>query len=336
MPTGQTEYGDVNPETAGYLSKKFLERALEYMPFEPFVSGITLPANETKTLRFRRWVGDWDAAVENMYLAEGVVPTAQQVTMEDVTVTLSQMGGLTKLTDVIEDTHTDPVLNQMYDILSEQAPRIIELDRYYTLRAATSKYYSNGSARGNVNTAITTNLLKKIIRFLQRNSALPITKYAKTTPDYDTANLNPCWIAIGHIDLQGDIEGLSGFIPARNYPTHEKVFEGEPGSWQRIRFILSPMVAPYKNSGGAKGTMVSTGGTSADVYPLFIFGKNAWDSVALKGKFAVKPMVVNPGNINQANPLAQFGYCSWKTMQKSVITSDDWCAVAEVAATELS
>src|SRR5208337_4999008 len=123
MPLGTTTYGDINPETAGYLSKVFLTRALTLMSFEPFVSGKVLPGNETKLMRFRRYIGDNNFAQANMYLTEGVVPNAQQVTMEDVTVTLRQMGGLMKLTDVVQDTHTDPVLNQMVMIQGEQAPR---------------------------------------------------------------------------------------------------------------------------------------------------------------------------------------------------------------------
>ena len=81
--------------------------------------------------------------------------------------------------------------------------------------------------------------------------------------------------------------------------------------------------------------MISTGGTSADVYPIYIFGQMAWDSVALKGQFAIKPVVVNPSSVNQANPLGQFGFVGWKTMQGTLIKNDTWNVLLEVAATEL-
>lgn len=335
MATGTMEYGSISPETAGYLSKKFLKRALANMPFEPFVSGVTLPGNETKVMRFRRWTGDWDTAVSNMYLTEGVVPLAQQVSMEDVTVTLKQMGGLMKLTDVVNDTHTDPVLNQMFEILGEQGPRLVELDRFYALRATTNKYYANGTARTDVNTVVTTTLLKKATRNLERNLAAKITKIAKTSPDFNTENINPAYIGIGHIDLRGDVEALTGFTFVKDYPANVKPFENEVGSWGNIRFILGTLTVPYANGGGAKGTMISTSGTSADVYPLYIFGQMAWDSVALKGQFAIKPTVVSPNTVNHANPLAQFGFCGWKTMQATIILNDKWNVLLEVAATEL-
>lgn len=336
MPVGTTEYGDINPVTAGFLSKKFLERALQYMPFEPFVSGETLPANETKVMRMRRYYGDWDTAVAAMYIDEGETPVEQQLQSVDVTVTLVQMGGIMKLTDVVNDTHTDPVLKQQFEVLSEQAPRIIEYDRFLTLRAATNKYYSNGSARSAVNTAVSVNLIKKAVRNLERSIAMPITKVAKTSPDFNTENINPCFIGIGHIDLRADLEGLAGFTLVKDYPSNVKPYEGEVGAYGRIRFILSTMPVPYADAGGAKGTMISTTGTSADVYPIFIFGKDAWDSVALKGLFAIKPMVVSPSSINAANPMGLFGFTSWKTMAGTLIKNDTWCVLLEVAAVELS
>lgn len=335
MPGGTTEYGTINPETAGYLAKKFLTRALSLMAFEKFVSGETLPGNSTKLMRFRRYYGDMDFATTNMYLTEGVVPNAQQLKSEDVSVTLRQMGGLMKLTDVVQDTHTDPVLNQMITILGEQGPRLIELDRFYTLRAATNKYYSNGAARTAVNTAPTVALFKKVVRNLERNIALSITKAAKTSPDFNTESINPCYIAICHVDLRGDLEALTGFTLVKDYPSSVKPYPGECGAYGLIRFILTTETVPYANAGGAKGAMISTSGVSADVYPIFIFGQMAWDSVALKGKFAVTPMVVSPQTVNHANPMGQFGFVSWKTMQATVITNDNWCVLVECAATEL-
>ncbi len=336
MPMGTTEYGTINPETAGYLAKKFLTRALALMALEPFVTGQTLPGNSTKQMRFRRYVGDDTFAQDNMYLTEGVVPNAQQVNMEDVTIDLRQMGGIMKITDVVEDTHTDPVLNQMYDILGEQGPRLVELDRFYTLRAATNKYYSNGAARSAVNTAITAGLLKKVVRNLQRNLAQKMTKMAKTDPDFNTESILPAFIAVCHVDLKGDIKGLAGFTDIKDYPKSVKIFDGEIGSVEEIRFILTTMTVPYANAGGAKGLMISTGGVNADVYPVFIFGQMAWDSVALKGKFAVTPTVVSPKTVNHANPLAQFGFVGWKTMQGTLILRDQFCCLLEVAATELT
>src|SRR3990167_6102985 len=163
-----TVYGDIIPEVAGFLAKTLLKRAVPLQVLEPFVSGETLPSNETKTMRFRRIEGDITFAKNNAYLSEGVTPNAQQPTQTDYTLTLRQMGGLMKLTDVIENHHTTRIGQQMFEILGEQAPRIIETDRFFALRAATNKYYSgSATSRATVIAPIQKSLLNKIVRKLK-------------------------------------------------------------------------------------------------------------------------------------------------------------------------
>lgn len=338
MALGTDTYPNLSPETTGYLHGILLKRALPLMPFEPFVSGKELPGNETKVMRFRRLRLDYDTAITNMYITEGIVPPSQQTIQEDVTVTLKQIAALVKITDVVEDTHTSKVLKETFSNLGEIAPRLVELDRWYALRASTNKYYSNGAVRTAVNTPVTASLLRKAVRNLERNVAMKITKVAKTSPDFNTENIAPAYIAVGHIDLRSDIEGLAGFTFVSNYPSNVKVFPGEIGAMGagNVRFILTSLFPSYASGGGAKGAMISTDGTSADVYPIYIFGQDAWDSVALKGQFAIKPVVVNPGAISHSNPLGQFGFCGFKTMQGTLITNDNWNVLLEVAATELT
>jgi N4-gp56 family major capsid protein len=77
--------------------------------------------------------------------------------------------------------------------------------------------------------------------------------------------------------------------------------------------------------------MLSTTGTSADVYPVLFLGRDAYGIVALKGMFALTPMVVNP-KPSDSDPLAQRGHVSWKSMQTAVILQDAWMVRLEVAA----
>ena len=86
--------------------------------------------------------------------------------------------------------------------------------------------------------------------------------------------------------------------------------------------------------GGDKGTMLSTTGTKADVYPIIYVGTDSYGLIALKGQFAITPMVVNP-KPSDSDPLAQRGHVGWKTMQTAVILNDLWMARAEVAVTAL-
>ena len=81
--------------------------------------------------------------------------------------------------------------------------------------------------------------------------------------------------------------------------------------------------------------MISTSGTSSDVYPYIYLGRNCAAISALKGKYAIVPMVINP-TPSKSDPLGQRGSISWKTMQGAVILNDLWMGVLESAVLELA
>lgn len=323
-------YGDISPRTAAYVAKELLTRGLPLLVFEKFMQTKPLPANNTTSMVFRRYNA---LPLATTPLVEGVTPTGKKLTKTDVTCTLKQYGDLVEITDVVQDTHEDPILKETSELLGEQAAQTIEAIRYYVLRACLNKYYANGTSRSDVNTAITLNLQKKIVRGLKRQNAQKITSIIKSTPSFNTEAVLPSYVAIAHTDLENDIRGLNGFIDVKNYGNTQP-YEGEIGAVNDVRYILSNVVTPYEDAGGTAGSMVSTSGSNADVYPIIYLAKNAWAGVALKGAYAITPTVINP-TPSKSDPLGQRGSISWKTMQTAVILNDAWMAVAEVAATDL-
>jgi N4-gp56 family major capsid protein len=99
-----------------------------------------------------------------------------------------------------------------------------------------------------------------------------------------------------------------------------------------VRYLASTVIAPFADAGGAKGAMRSTSGTSADVYPILYFGRDAFGIVPLKGKSSMTPMVVNPKPA-PGDPLAQRGTVGWKLWTTTIILQDAFMARLEVAAT---
>ncbi len=323
-----TLYGDITPRTAAYAEKELLKRGIPFLVLEKFGQAKSLPDNSTKVIKFRRF-----NALDNtpVALQEGVTPGSQPLTVTDVTATLSQYGGLTTISDVIMDTHEDPVLNEAVNVLGEQASQLIERMRFGVVRAGTNVIYANGAARNAVNTALTITTQRRAVRALKRQNARPITKIVRSTPAYQTENVSPGFIGLIHPDLEADVRGISGFTPAERYGTVTP-WENELGKVEDVRYLSSTIFEPFLDAGGAKGSMLSSSGTSADVYPVLYLAADAYGIVALKGAFAVTPMVVNP-KPSDSDPLAQRGHVSWKGMQTAVILNDFWMARAEVAAT---
>jgi len=323
-----TTYGDISPRTAAYAEKELLKRGLPFLVLEKFGQAKPLPENSTKVMKFRRY-----NALPNtpQALTEGVTPAGQSLTVTDVTATLTQYGDKVTITDVILDTHEDQTLNEAVALLGEQAAQMIEKMRFGVLKAGTNVLYANGAARNAVNTPITITLQRRAVRALKRQNARFITSVIRSTPSFGTENVAPGFVALIHPDLEADVRGLTGFVPAEKYGSMTP-WENELGKCEDVRYVSSTIFEPWADAGGAKGTMLSTTGTNADVYPVLFVARDAYAIVALKGMFALTPMVVNP-KPSDSDPLAQRGHVGWKAMQTCVILNDAWMVRGEVAAT---
>lgn len=294
-----------------------------------------MPQNKGATIKFRRPV---PFTVSTVPLAEGVTPTADLMQYEDVSATLEQYGRFVTVTDRVIDEHEDPVLANATEQLGELAGATVEQIIFNVVKGGTTVLYANGSARTDVNTPITLNKQRAVIRTLMENKAKYITKVLDGSPDYHTFPVEAAYVAIGHVHLAHDIRNLQGFIPTAEYGSRKTISEYEIGSVEDVRYVLSPDLAPFADGGGAKAgsgtTMVSTSGTSADVYPIIYMGQDFFAQVPLKGRFSLEPFVTN-AKPSDSDPLAQRTHVGFKFTFTSLITNEDWGARLEVSATAL-
>jgi N4-gp56 family major capsid protein len=343
--TASTTYGDITPRTAAYAVSEFLKRGMPYLVLEKFGQTYPIPNNATKVAKFRRYyltgstgsAGDGNPAnafsvpLATSPLVEGVTPAGRKLANTDYTATLVQYGDFVTITDVIMDTHEDPVLKQMTEVLGESAAQTIETIRYNILKAGTNVFYANGGARASVNTPISLTLQRQVTTALQRQNAKKITQIVKSTPDFRTEPIEAAYIGLIHPDCETDVRGMSGYINPKQYGTVTP-WENEIGTVEQVRYLTSTVFAPFTDAGGAKGAMRSTSGTSADVYPVLYIARDAYGIVPLKGKDSLTPLVVNPKPA-PGDPLAQRGTVGWKAMTTAIILNDSWMARLEVAAT---
>jgi len=340
-----TGYGDISPAVAAYSVVRMLKRAMPYLHLEKFGQVYPLPTNSTQTAKFRRYflVGATGAAgsgsgnffipIATTPLTEGVTPSGNKLANVDYTVTLAQYGDYITITDVVMDTHTDQVLQAATDVLGESAAVTVETLRYNVLKAGTNVFYANAVAgRANVVTPISLADQRRVTTALNRQNAKKITQVVASTADYNTKSVEASYMAVCHPDLETDVRTMAGFKPVADYGPHTTPFEGEIGSIEQVRYLCSTVLFPFADAGGAKGLMRSTSGTSADVYPILFFARDAFGIVPLKGKSAMTPMVVNPKPA-AGDPLAQRGTVGWKLYTATVILQDAFMARLESAAT---
>lgn len=334
-----TTYGDISPRTAAYAYTQFLKHVTPVQVLARFGQLAPIPKNKSTVVKFRRMV-PYDAVTSP--LQEGVTPSVKGTSVVDVTATLLQWGDVHGLTDVIQDTHEDPILDKMMMLSGEQAAATTEQVIYNIVKGGTAVFYNNGSARTDVNTAITLNKLRKVVRSLHANKAKKFTKILAPSTNIGTVPVEAAYVAIAHTDLGPDIRNLAGFTPVAEYGTMKPICEYEIGAVEEVRFILTPDLAPWEDGGGAAGSMISTTGTSADVYPVLIFGEDAFGVTPLKNQktgegnnMVVTPTVINPGTPSKDDPLGQRGFVSWKACFTAVRLNETWMARLECAATAL-
>jgi N4-gp56 family major capsid protein len=339
------QYGDISPRTAAYVVKDLLKRAIPYMSIEKFGQSYPIPQNSTQTAKFRRYflngatgsAGDGNAAsafftpLSTTPLLEGVTPSGLKLSFVDYTVQLKQYGDFIQITDVVEDTHEDPVLSEATQILSESAAQTLEAVRYNVLKAGTNVFYANGGARASVNTPVSLTLQRQITTALNRQNAKFITSIVSSNANFRTEPVEAAYICLIHPDCETDVRNMSGFIPTKQYGTVTP-YENEIGAVERVRYLTSTVFTPFADAGGAKGAMRSTTGTSADVYPMLFIARDAYGIVPLRGRDSIAPMVVNPKPA-AGDPLGQRGSVGWKAWQAAVILQDAFMVRLEVAAT---
>lgn len=336
MSGNTTNYGDISPRTAGKAIRRLLDRGQHMMVIERFGQVDPQGMNNTKTAKWRRYES---LARATAPLAEGVPPAGQRLTHTDVVATLEQYGDKVEITDVVNDTHEDPVLKEAMNIAGEQAAETIEVVRINILKAGTNVFYAAGvTSRATVNSPPTKGDFRKIYRSFKKNKAREITSIIAATGKISTEPVAPGYFALGHTDLDADIRSIAGFIPFEQYSNSTKAIPGEIGKIEQFRIVLTALFEPWETSGASGKTYLSGGvevssAAQADVYPMFFIAKDSYGLVPLQGLNAMKIGVVNPGTPSASDPLGQIGFTSWKTMQTAAILNQNWFARLESAAT---
>lgn len=328
-----TAYGDISQRTAAYAAVDFLRNVEPVLVLSRFGQSRPVPKNKAETVKFRRTI---PFAPVSVPLVEGVTPNAHTITFEDVQVSLKQWGDVVIITDKVHDLAEDPVLKEAMEESGKQAAATVEQITYGVIKAGTSVYYANGALRSAVNTALTLNKQRAVTRYLERSKGKKFTKILGGSVNYATMPIEAAYVAVCHTDLSHDIRSLNGFVPVAKYAQRQPISEYELGSVDDVRYITSPDLAPWSDAGGAAGSsVVTTSGTSADVYPILFLAQDAYGLCPLKGSESVHPTVLNPGTPSKSDPLGQRGYVGWKAWFNAVRLNETWMSRLEVAATKL-
>ncbi len=281
------------------------------------VSPVTKGSN-SKTVIFR---GFNRLALALTPLNEGVSPSGSNMTMNSVTAVLSQYGDFTYITDVAEFLYDRSLIKDASDVLGIQSSETIDTTIMNVVAAGTNVIYGDGTVttRATVSQKLTTTLVTRDVRFLERNN---VEKF-EPMPIIGSA-----YALVTHPDCIYDLRLDTNFISAVNYssptPSNDKrgdLFTGELGYWMGARIISTTMSPVYVGAGSA----------GVNVYGALCYGKGAYAVSEFSG--GLKTYIHTGGVQDTSDPLEQRSTVGWKWEGASAILDNNRIVRNEITAT---
>lgn len=272
-------------------------------------------------------------------IQEGSTPVPDTISVLDTTVQVQKYGALYSYTERQANLGEDPMPDWMEEQLGERMGLVRELIYIGACQGCTNRFYSGGTTRGTVANTVTLNLMDRITRNLRANHAQFVRQIVSPSGNYGTASVQASYLTFAHTDLQHDIEAIPGYIPLKDYGQMKPVHEFEIGAVGSHRFILSPEMPKFIDSGASVAStpgFVSTSSSLNDVYQMFTIAKDAWGHCAFRGLDAFDFNHIPWNKKEKSDPTGERGYCSTTFYDVGVVTNNGWMAVTEVLVSSLT
>lgn len=301
-----TTTAQVPPEVRTYFDRLLLTLARPYYIYDMFAQKRTIPLNSGDQMIFRRYSTLSAATVP---ITDGTTPPGDALSVTDFSTQIKWYGNFVVITDQVQFTVQDRVLNEATRVLSLQLGLTIDtLIRNMMVATASSILCSNG-VNGNTPTEITTADIKTAVRALRLGNARLMTKPIPGENRFATSPVRSSYWGFMDVSIQNDLEACADFLSAANYPNPMDALEAEWGSTNNVRWLLS--------------TNGYSTNASPPVWSNIILGQEAYGVVKLGSKeaeFIVKPL----GSSGTSDPLNQRGSVGYKYPFATRLLNDNW------------
>ncbi|CAM4370753.1 N4-gp56 family major capsid protein [Enterocloster bolteae] len=308
VPANTTGTGSLSAEMKTFYDKNLLRYTKPHLVHDQFGQTRNIPKNGGKRIEFRRFEQLPKALTP---LTEGVTPEGQTMTVTKQEAEVKQYGGFVSLSDQISMTAIDNVVVEATTAIGNQAGSTLDTISREALNAGTNVQYAEGQVSSRAELTAEMKLTVKAIKMAVR--ALKVQ---------NTAKINGHYVAIIHPDCAYDITLDPRFIEVVKYKNPERIFNGEIGTLEGVRFIETTEAKKFTNAGAS----------GIDVYSTLLLGENAYATTKIEGgglETIVKPL----GSGGTADPLNQRSTVGWKAMKVTEILSQQYMVRIETAST---
>lgn len=300
----------VTPAVNAYFNKMLLVRNKPRLIHSLFADREVLPGGVGKTIVWRRFAQLATATTE---ILEGISPEGKYLTKQDIRATVAQYMDFIHITDVLEFTCENKILNIGGSELNDQMHRTEdELVRNVLVSSASSLTASHGEGTA---TLLNETDIDSITETLQNNDALPAAPMIRASVGQGTAPVMPSYWALMHTALNKDLKAVTGFMNTSEYANQGTILQSERGNVNELRFLSSSVA---HKEGSADEAFPSTAGS---YYYVICLAKHAYGTVDLK--IANASLIIHPrGSAGAADPGNQRQTMAWKFMNVSRILND--------------
>jgi len=267
-----------------YYNKRLLSRLENTLRLYQLGEKRPLPKGYGKVVYFLRYnnMNVSDAQV----LVEGTPPTDTALSSVNVTAEIVQYGNYTILSDLIQTTAIDPVVNSAIDILSYNAAEKIDTVIRTELDATGAEQFANGK------TALSSTGASDVLTAKELLKAATVMK-ANAVPSRSDGN----YVAVAHPAVTYDVmndTATGSWIDINKYVGKQEAYKGEIGKAYGVRVIESQNMSSTTSgtSGGAK------------VYNTLVLGAEDFAVIELSGH-NLKTFIKSLGSAGTADPLDQ-------------------------------
>ena len=228
----QTTINTAAPTT--YLNKTWYDRTLlewakAQLVYAQFGQKRPIPRNNGKTVEFRRWTLFTPDKVTQK-LTEGVTPSSQSLGQTKVEATIEQYGAYVEISDLLDLTAYDPVIDDAAELLGEQLGIVADNVTRDAMIADASDQFAGGAANAGSVAAtsyLTVDEIRKAVRTLKNNKARRFSGNGRS--GHFVCIVDP----YATYDLQSD----SLWQDVSKYSNAEQIYSGEIGRLFGVVFV---------------------------------------------------------------------------------------------------
>ncbi len=224
------------PAVRDYYDRLLLMTAYPTLIHTKFAQKRMLPRKMGDTIVFRRYSR---LATVPIPLVDGVTPPGATLSATDIKARVDFYGNYVMITNQVELTVEDRVLNESARLLAQNLGQTIDEVTRDVLASTSSVLLCSNGSNGNTPTEINKLDIDIAVKTLLGNDAEMISQVVTGVDAFGTAPIRPAFWGYMDTDLLDDLEQVSNFQPTSSYPSQQTVLEAEWGATGNVRWLYT-------------------------------------------------------------------------------------------------